>query len=442
MVSVIIPVYNAEKYLRETLDCVVNQSMCDIEIICVDDNSTDNSTKILEEYGKSDNRFKIFHNCCRKGAAYARNRGLDVAKGEYVCFFDSDDIFEKNILKKMSNALENENVDIVLCEFAHLNNDNIYKHNEKLKSKRYVKHNGEECFNVQQCSLKKIYDLLTPQPCNKLFRRDFIEKNNLRFQDLENSNDVFFVTMALGLADRIVFLNESEVLYKARDHDTATRISTHRKPICAYMAARKIVEDIQGRIIQLEKFNFFFFCILRTIISGFNKTISAEEAESYYDFLNQRGIRELLEIGERQLPFVDKDIINKIREFKRNKYSKNTYYHDYILELCLEKEKHVIEEVFLKFREKNQKVGLWGVGYNGKFFYKFIQKMGYKIDYLGDKSLVGNEFEGMKILDISKMIKYSDVIIVSTDKITKSDVLSYININRKLVYDIVGAELS
>ena len=90
-VSVIIPVYNTEKYLKKCLDSVCNQTLSDIEIICIDDCSTDNSLNILKEYTLKDNRIKLIEFKENKGAAVARNTGIDEAKGEYIGFIDSDD---------------------------------------------------------------------------------------------------------------------------------------------------------------------------------------------------------------------------------------------------------------------------------------------------------------------------------------------------------------
>ena len=96
-VSVIIPVYNTEKYLEECLKSVINQTLKVIEIICIDDGSTDNSPDILKEYSEKDGRIRIYSQT-NKGQGAARNRGIDLAKGEYVYFIDSDDFMEINFL--------------------------------------------------------------------------------------------------------------------------------------------------------------------------------------------------------------------------------------------------------------------------------------------------------------------------------------------------------
>ena len=114
-VSVIIPVYNTERYLRQCLDSVVNQTLRDIEIICVDDGSTDGSLEILREYQAKDERIKILSQE-KSNAGNARNLGLSIAEGEYLSFLDSDDFFELTMLEHMFACAKSGNVDIVVCE--------------------------------------------------------------------------------------------------------------------------------------------------------------------------------------------------------------------------------------------------------------------------------------------------------------------------------------
>lgn len=114
VVSVIIPVYNQEKYLRKCLDSVCNQSLQNIEVICVNDGSTDNSKEILENYAKQDSRIHILSQK-NQGAGAARNLGMQVARGKYLSFLDSDDIFEPLMLETMVRAIEKDDADVLVC---------------------------------------------------------------------------------------------------------------------------------------------------------------------------------------------------------------------------------------------------------------------------------------------------------------------------------------
>ena len=115
-VSIIVPVYNVEKYLSKCLESLINQTLKDIEIICVNDGSTDNSLSILKEYANKDSRIKIIDKQ-NEGVSVARNTGIEVATGEYLIFVDSDDYLVENACEKALNTIEHNNSDI--CIFGH-----------------------------------------------------------------------------------------------------------------------------------------------------------------------------------------------------------------------------------------------------------------------------------------------------------------------------------
>ena len=113
-ISVIIPVYNAEQYLTETIDSLINQTLANIEIICIDDGSTDGSLALLKKYAKRDKRIKVYHQK-NAGVATARNEGLRRASGKYIMWCDSDDTYTPNMCLKMFNIMERRRVDLAIC---------------------------------------------------------------------------------------------------------------------------------------------------------------------------------------------------------------------------------------------------------------------------------------------------------------------------------------
>src|SRR5574344_2773158 len=119
-VSLIIPVFNSEKYLDECLESAIGQTLTDIEIICVDDGSTDCSAEILHEYSKKDNRIKVLRQE-NLGQSTARNKGLKFASGEYIAFLDSDDFMKSDMLEKLYDKAKVENSDIVMSDIVVLN---------------------------------------------------------------------------------------------------------------------------------------------------------------------------------------------------------------------------------------------------------------------------------------------------------------------------------
>ena len=135
LISIIIPVYNVEKYLRKCLDSVINQSYNNLEIIIINDNSTDNSLNILLEYKKLDSRIKVINLEKNKGVSYSRNIGIDNSNGEYITFIDSDDYVEIDYIETLYNLIKENNYDISIVGFTKIINDKKYclSNNKKYK---------------------------------------------------------------------------------------------------------------------------------------------------------------------------------------------------------------------------------------------------------------------------------------------------------------------
>ncbi len=169
-VSVVIPVYNVEKYLKQCLDSVVNQTLKDIEIICIDDGSTDNSGKICDEYALKDNRIKVVHKE-NGGLSDARNTGINIATGEYITFIDSDDTVEKDMIEYLYNILKKFACEMSICTH------NVIKCNKKKKNfnlKSDYKLSSKECIE------KMLYDDgVDTSAWAKLYKRELFE--NIRY---------------------------------------------------------------------------------------------------------------------------------------------------------------------------------------------------------------------------------------------------------------------
>jgi len=119
-ISIIMPLYNAEKYLEETLQSISMQKYKEYELICINDASTDGTIKILNKFCTLNNRIKILENRIHLGAANSRNRGIHAAKGKYITFFDGDDIFDEELLELSYKEIEKYNADVVMYEYMHV----------------------------------------------------------------------------------------------------------------------------------------------------------------------------------------------------------------------------------------------------------------------------------------------------------------------------------
>ena len=186
-VSVIIPIYNSEKYLKKTLDSILNQTFKDLEVICINDCSTDNSPEILKEYSSNDKKIKLMNLHQNIGAARSRNIGIESAKGKYIYFLDSDDYIDKNYLECMVDKLERENCDIAL-NLSILNEINGSSLPYKHPSMPVINPDGEFIDSVTA---------IHEAPCfiwARMYRKSFLQEHNLRFIDTQ-ADDVVFNTI-------------------------------------------------------------------------------------------------------------------------------------------------------------------------------------------------------------------------------------------------------
>lgn len=273
-VSVIIPVYNAEKYLRECLDSVANQTLKNIEIICIDDGSEDRSLEILHEYEQADERFVILTKD-HSNAGAARNSGLAIATGTYVMFLDSDDFFESDMLESCYNQLEIDGSDIVV-----------------FPAQRYDMKTGKTAvipwsfrknfcpayapFQPQDMS-KYIFNAFQNWPWNKMFRRLFIQENGLTFQEIPRTNDMAFVCLGLVLAKKISTLTKPFVIYRSGTGSSLQ--STNDRTPCSFWDACK---ETKRRLTLAGLYKQYEQSFLNTVLDGANYNLNSVKGEQAY----------------------------------------------------------------------------------------------------------------------------------------------------------------
>lgn len=198
LISIIIPVYNCQDYLKRCLDSVFSQDYSNYEVICIDDGSTDNSAQIAKEY---DVRYYYQKN---GGQAVARNKGIELAKGEWICFVDSDDAVESNYLSKMYEATSND-IDIVVCRIKRINEDGSY--NIDVMKKLGTITNKEALVTVNL------------GPTNKLIRKEVIKDSRFAGDKLR-FEDVLFTTELLTNSRQINIIDDVLYDYYIRENST------------------------------------------------------------------------------------------------------------------------------------------------------------------------------------------------------------------------------
>ena len=209
-VSIIIPVYNSENLLNQCLDSVINQTLSEIEIICVDDGSSDNSLNILKDYEEKDNRIKVFSQK-NSGAGVARNKGIDVAQGEYIAFLDSDDWLEKDALEKLCNNIKCNESEMVLFNAIEHKPNNQFRKRIYFKKENNIDYNN---FTFDYHFKKHLVMNGMLVIWSKFYKTSFLKDNDIRFYSHEIFNDVQFHIKTMLLAKKISYL--PEILYNYR----------------------------------------------------------------------------------------------------------------------------------------------------------------------------------------------------------------------------------
>ena len=205
-VSVIMPIYNAYDYLRPAIDSVLDQSLKEIELICIDDGSTDSSFELIKEYQKQDERIRIVTET-NAGPALARNNGIKRARGEYLAFLDADDFFEPDLLELLYNAAKERDLDIAISDYDMYNSRKAtFEHAKPSEHEDIYTEGGVTSKNEHP---DHIFMSTNGAAWNKLFRHSFvIDKELLFLPDVKVNEDVYFVMCALSLAERVGKVNK------------------------------------------------------------------------------------------------------------------------------------------------------------------------------------------------------------------------------------------
>lgn len=212
-VSIIVPVYNVEEYLSKCLDSIINQSYKNLEIICVDDGSTDKSGVICDEYAKKDSRIKVYHKT-NEGVSSARNLALSASTGDYIGFVDSDDWIEPTMYETLVNAIESKQADIAVCSFSKVYNNKI----DKIQNNQHIKEDILGISDILRYAFNPDnYRGFNIGIWNKLFTTKFLKLCQFEENLLCGQDFVFFVEATLKSKSCVYIHNHLYNYYKRND---------------------------------------------------------------------------------------------------------------------------------------------------------------------------------------------------------------------------------
>lgn len=201
LVSIIIPIYNVERFLRDCLDSVIKQTYSNLEIILVDDGSTDGCLEICREYQKKDNRVHVFHQE-NKGCSIARNLGLKHAHGIYISFFDSDDVMHPDRMEEMVAIMKKEDADLVIGNYDIVTQDGTFLENKKEVA----------LYEVDSPTFK--YCSFAPFPGNKLYRLSILKEKQIEWKQISIAEDLVFYLSYILWCKKVSFTSDSLFNYR------------------------------------------------------------------------------------------------------------------------------------------------------------------------------------------------------------------------------------
>lgn len=245
LISIVVPVYNVEKYLKKCVDSIINQTYKKLEIILVDDGSIDKSGKICDDYLKIDKRIKVIHKK-NGGLSEARNVGIEKAKGKYIGLVDSDDFIKNDMYENLYKAIKEKNADLALCKVIDCYGKIPAEKNEKL-----------ECVSfTQEQAIRKVLEgeEISVHAVSKLYKIELFKQ--IKFEVGKMAEDAIIMIDLISKCKSIVYINKSEYYYIHRENSITTKKFNPKNGydvIYAYTKNYQIIEEKYPTLIPLAK---------------------------------------------------------------------------------------------------------------------------------------------------------------------------------------------
>ena len=295
LVSVIVPTYNGEKRIAATLEAIINQDHGNLEIIVVDDVSTDNTANIAKEILNSSSRtFQFIKRSENGGQCAARNTGLKHANGDYVIFFDHDDLAEKNFVSGLLREIEDKNADLVFCGIKH-----YYESKDKFEAEPVTL---KEKFLDPEYYLKAWAkrEMKFWSVWNFIFRKSFVDAIKLSFNEhCKLGEDTEFVLKAIAMAKKVSFVNDMLYIYVHNSGMTSLRYAKDRKifeslALSRYRSIRPVIRKVKDKTIRNYAVNFYVADSIVTLLTNCAKFKAIDDYQRMTRILRHKKIRELL----------------------------------------------------------------------------------------------------------------------------------------------------
>lgn len=306
-VSIIVPVYNVEKYLKRCLNSLIKQTLQEIEIIIVNDGSTDNSLAICKEFENIDKRIKVYSKN-NEGLGLTRNYGISKCNGKYIAFVDSDDFVSLDFYEKMYTNIEENNTDAVFAEFRNHRNDGTDSVGEKNSFKEDIVSTKEYLYNILHVKNESLYgkDYLNMSVWRSLYKREIIEKYNIKFESERKfiSEDILFNIDFCEVSNKISFQKDTYYYYCYNSDSLTKKYKKNR-----FEMDLILYEEIIRRMKKYNDYNSkikcgidnFFLGYLRAVIKDevfCQEKTKPEKINRIKEILNNNSVRKILKNRE------------------------------------------------------------------------------------------------------------------------------------------------
>lgn len=315
LISVIVPVYNVEKYLSRCLESIINQTYKNIEVVCIDDGSPDKSINILKQYEKKDKRIKIIRQE-NKGLSGARNTGIKKSNGEYIFFVDSDDWLPKNAIELLYKTIEKDKSDICI--------GNLVKTYPKKNKEKKLKKMTNSIFTLTSYLEYSIKNKnFTANVVNKLYRSKIIKQSKILFKEKILYEDFFFVIQYFSYTRKISMIKENVYYYYLERSDSIVN-NINKGDLDSFQNVADIenflINNNHEEILNLKYFqNYIFEWLLSATVSKLFKSRNIELTEKMYELIrNNKVFKKYYKLYQKNKIFGTKKIFAMIFLYNKN----------------------------------------------------------------------------------------------------------------------------
>lgn len=292
-VSIVVPVYNAEKYIKTTVNSILSQTFSDWELLLIDDYSKDNTPTVCRELTQRDSRIIYLHQTENGGPARVRNIGIDQAKGEYLAFVDSDDTVESNFLESLVTTAEISGADIVWCNFKEICNERVIFREHKLPCHISISYDSYiRLFFNNQLGLGCMW--------NKLYRRDFIEKNKIRLNTQRVHGEDWEFNFECFKSHPVLVAIEDSLYNYIRQNSSSVIASYHTSDYPNFVRTRLMLDDLAKKVsVDYDKVaakKRFVYHVLSLLMSLKGSNVVDKKAE-FEKIVNDDYFRKVIKTG-------------------------------------------------------------------------------------------------------------------------------------------------